>query len=131
MVQTVIKDIESKCKNTPNPTNSHQSFILNQNDAMDSLILNSVNSTPIATTPPDCDTSIVYNRNVYGAPRRQRSNAIRQSGIDLMQRLEFSDSFELDLRQDLFSNGFRTPTNAFTDDEDIDVVNNVTFLRRS
>jgi hypothetical protein len=137
IVQSITNDMESKCKKTPDSSGVFQSSILNPADY---IIPNSLNSTPSAfAATPDCGipTSINYNRGVQGAPRRQRSNAIRQSGVDLMQQIDFADSFELDaIRQDLFtnSNGFRTPSNnAFIDelDEDIDVTTNISFLRRS
>lgn len=126
IVQTIISDMEGKCKK-PESSTIYQGSILNQSDDVDP-VLNSLNSTPVTfSSTPDCGipNSVAYNR---GAPRRQRTNAVRQSGTNLMARLDFADSFEA-MRQDLFSN-----SNGFMDeiDEDIvDVTTNVSFLRRS
>ena len=127
--------MESKCKKTPDMSFSLQTSILNQSE--DSLVLHSLNSTPVEMSmTPDCGgmpPTIAFNR---AAPRRQRTNAVRQSGTNLTHRLEFDDSDGLEtMRQDFinYSNRFHTPTaiDEVEDEDNIDVVSNVGFLRRS
>lgn len=82
----------------------------NQPDSIESFILHSsLNSsshtlTPICLSPGLGPSNI---RDIHRAPRRQRNNAIRQSGVEMIRSLDFGDSdtsLEI-MRSDLFGSG--------------------------
>ncbi|KAI6176058.1 Anaphase-promoting complex subunit 7 [Aphelenchoides bicaudatus] len=129
IIQEILTDLKSKCKKVDGVLSSRQS-ITSQNEASDSFVLHASlnNSFSLAITPNCGIPAALPHRPIQNAPRRQRSNAIRQSGIDLLQRLEMEGSPTLEtMRRDFMhtpphNSIFETP-NAYIDemDEEIDV----------
>lgn len=127
IIQEILADLTSKCKKVNENLDSRHSTT-NQNEFTDSFVLHSsLNSSfgSFSTTPSCTNGAVPNGRPVHGAPRRQRSNAVRQPGIDMIQQLEFDDSNALEtMRRDLFTTPtnsiFQTP-NAYIDEDIIDV----------